>query len=67
MEKIFKEFGMVKSIGTGLGIVGLIVAIASIFPESATTSLIMDSHECMFSCRQFPAARLSSKMSAVCE
>ena len=48
MKKIFKEFGMVKSIGTGLGIVGLIVAIASIFPESATTSLIMDSIACLF-------------------
>lgn len=34
---------------------------------AVSTSLIMDSHECMSTCCQFPRARLFSKKSAVCE
>ena len=47
MKKICKKFGMVKSIGYCLGIVGLLLAIIGIFIKSADATLIMDIIGCL--------------------
>ena len=47
MKKICKKFGMVKSIGTCLGIIGLLLAFIGIFIKSDSATLIMDAISCL--------------------
>ena len=47
MKNMFKKHGVVKCVGEGLGILGLLLAIISIFIKSANATLVMEIIGCV--------------------